>query len=214
MNAATKVPSNAAIGNSVNTLREISSAEKNIAVYERSIVELQPEVDRLVSREFSFRKSGSVSEIECELVVQTSASNISALNIISDITEILGFFGEITGTDSFRLSLETINTNMCRRFHTDLNDIRLLCTYSGPGTLWLPENNVNRKVLASRDESEAVFYDAGAIQQASAGDILLLKGALYPVANTSAIVHRSPTIEESGERRLLLRIDTNEFLSF
>ena len=44
------------------------------------------------------------------------------------------------------------------------------------------------------------------------GDIIILKGALYPEAN--AILHRSPTIEENGEKRLLLRIDTYEALGF
>jgi hypothetical protein len=50
------------------------------------------------------------------------------------------------------------------------------------------------------------------IQQVEAGSALILKGAIYPKEGTRAIVHRSPAIEESGERRLLLRIDTNSFL--
>jgi len=52
------------------------------------------------------------------------------------------------------------------------------------------------------------------IQQAKTGAVILLKGALYPKKGTNAIVHRSPTIEESGERRLLLRVDTNDHLGF
>ena len=46
----------------------------------------------------------------------------------------------------------------------------------------------------------------------NAGDVVLLKGALYPGANP--ILHRSPSIEELGKVRLLLRIDTNSFLNF
>ncbi|MGK0427956.1 MAG: hypothetical protein ACJAUR_002072 [Ulvibacter sp.] len=42
----------------------------------------------------------------------------------------------------------------------------------------------------------------------------MLKGAIYLSEGTKAVVHRSPTIEESVETRLLLRIDTNEFLNF
>ena len=44
------------------------------------------------------------------------------------------------------------------------------------------------------------------------GDIVILKGALYP--ESKAIIHRSPTIEETGKKRLLLRIDTNESVNF
>lgn len=50
------------------------------------------------------------------------------------------------------------------------------------------------------------------IQQAGTGDIVILKGALYPDGH--AIMHRSPTIEEMGAARLLLRIDTNAFKPF
>jgi len=214
MKTATKNPLNAAIGNSISALSEIKSADKNIAIFERSTSHLKNEVDTLISGGLTFQKSGSVSDILSELMVQSAASGFSAPETLEDISDLLRSFEALTKADSFRLSLETVNTNMCRRFQTDLNDLRLLCTYSGPGTLWLPENNVNRKALASREENEAVFYDAEAIQQASAGDVLILKGALYPVANTSAIVHRSPRIEESGDQRLLLRIDTNEFLNF
>jgi hypothetical protein len=32
---------------------------------------------------------------------------------------------------------------------------------------------------------------------------------LYPGDREAACVHRSPTIEETGQQRLLLRIDTN-----
>ncbi|MEL6124115.1 MAG: DUF1826 domain-containing protein, partial [Bacteroidota bacterium] len=108
-----------------------------------------------------------------------------------------------------RLLLASVNTNMCRRFHTDINDVRLLCTYTGPGTLWLTNDNINRRALDSYDGNESIVMDPERIQQVPEGAIALLKGAMYPHHQTKAIVHRSPTIEESGEKRLLLRIDTN-----
>ena len=93
---------------------------------------------------------------------------------------------------------------MCRKFHTDVNDLRMLCTYVGQGTLWLPDEAVkNEEYRTRRDE---IVIDEDLIQQALTGDVLILKGALYPEAN--AVIHRSPTIEETNERRLLLRIDT------
>ncbi|HAA11799.1 MAG TPA: hypothetical protein DCE41_08925, partial [Cytophagales bacterium] len=61
---------------------------------------------------------------------------------------------------------------------------------------------------------EELVLDADSIQQAETGAVIILKGAIYPKEGTQAVLHRSPTIEESGERRLLLRIDTDEFLNF
>jgi len=133
---------------------------------------------------------------------------------LNDIETLLSIFNRITQAQSFRLLLATINTNMCRRFHTDVNDLRMLCTYSGPGTLWLTEDNVNREALETCKDNECIVKDESKIQQAPTGSVVILKGAIYPQQGTKAIVHRSPTIEESGEKRLLLRIDTNEFLKF
>ena len=134
--------------------------------------------------------------------------------IKNDVISLLNLFKEITESNGYRILLATINSNMCRKFHTDINDLRMLCTYKGPGTLWLTENNINRKALESRCENNNIALDENKIKQAETGSVVLLKGALYPKEGTNAIVHRSPTIEESGKKRLLLRIDTNEFLNF
>ena len=123
-------------------------------------------------------------------------------------------FEELSGAKSFRLLLSTVNTNMCSRFHTDMNDLRLLCTYSGPGTVWLSENNINRDALETYGDNETIVKDKSQINYAKTGAVVLLKGAVYPLKGTKAIVHRSPTIEETGMSRLLLRIDANDFLNF
>ena len=103
---------------------------------------------------------------------------------------------------------------MCRRFHTDLNYIRMLCTYSGPGTMWLSENNLNRKALDDLDENDSIVINQNDIKQVDTGSVVILKGALYPREGTKAAVHRSPNIEESQQKRLLLRIDTDELFNF
>ena len=117
----------------------------------------------------------------------------------------------MTQASSFRLLLTTVNTDMCRKFHTDINDLRLLCTYIGPGTLWLPDEIVDGKALQAGKEDTEIVIDAQQIQQVPTGDVVILKGALYAGANP--ILHRSPSIKEHGEKRFLLRIDTNEFLN-
>ena len=101
---------------------------------------------------------------------------------------------------------------MCRRFHTDINSLRLLCTYVGQGTLWVPDEMVNHKAFLNKGGNEEIVTDESQIQHAGTGDVIILKGALYPEANP--IVHRSPAIEGNGESRLLLRIDVNDGLNF
>tara|TARA_B110000046_G_scaffold163821_1_gene179017 strand:+ start:66 stop:728 length:663 start_codon:yes stop_codon:yes gene_type:complete len=206
--------SNAAMSNEESILGEIHKAEKNIAIYEREIPELIPEIRELMKNTVKLELNGTLSEIKKAIITQFKDHFPTFKALPKDILELLNLFNNVAGSSTYRLLLATVNTNMCRRFHTDINDLRLLCTYSGPGTLWLTEDNINRNALDSDDEEKCIAIDQEQIQQAKTGDAIILKGAIYPKADTKAIVHRSPTIEESGKTRLLLRIDTNDFLSF
>lgn len=194
------------IGNSPTELHQIHHSEINIAIYNRDITSISQEIQALVNQPMKMNVSGDM-----ESMVQTIQNELKEYEfIISDIISLLHLFKEITKARIFRLLLATVNTNMCRRFHTDMNDLRLLCTYSGHGTLWLPDDHVNRKALNTRGNNDRIVMDETKIQQVKTGSVVILKGAKYPTKGTKAIVHRSPTIEASNKRRLLLRIDTNE----
>ena len=95
-----------------------------------------------------------------------------------------------------------------------MNELRLLCTYVGKGTLWVPDEAVNRASLQALEDDSKILSDKNMIQQASNGEVLILKGALYGGKGTKAIVHKSPEIERKKEQRLVLRIDSNDLFSF
>ncbi len=196
-------------GSTPAVLKDIHAVDVNIAVFDRDTSGLEKEVDGLVQRDFELKVSGEMDAI-IDGVAKTKDLEGCAL-IREDIKDLLQLFGEVSGATSFRLLLATVKNNMCRKFHTDINDLRMLCTYAGPGTLWLKEDHPKPKAWDSTEEES---HEEGSIQQAKTGSVIILKGALYPKESTKAILHRSPTIEESGQRRLLLRIDTNAFLNF
>jgi hypothetical protein len=134
---------------------------------------------------------------------------LDAEPLLDDIALLLEGFAITSMVKDLRLALSPVITNMCRRFHTDVNDMRLLCTYAGPGTLWLPNDAVNEKAISSRDPDMPIERSPEDVQQVATGHVAIIKGALYPGDRVAACVHRSPTIEETGQQRLLLRIDTN-----
>ena len=206
----TVITKNWVTGNCPTMLNQIHNREVNIAIYNRDISSLSNEIDKIQEQNIEIRLSGNIRE-----VTQSLRLNLSPFTLLlNDIKYLLNLFGEISHAKSFRLLMATVNTNMCRRFHTDVNDLRLLCTYFGPGTLWLKEENVNRTALETCKDNECIVLNPDEIQQAPTGAVVILKGSIYPSEETKAIVHRSPTIDKSGEKRLLLRIDTNEFLNF
>ncbi|MEM0992137.1 MAG: DUF1826 domain-containing protein [Bacteroidota bacterium] len=201
---------NAAIGHHPQILQDIHLSSKNIAIYQRDTQQLNGELDQIREQNIECRAKGTIEEVLLSLENYFDHNLPECPALLADISALLSSFQKITKATSYRLLLATVKTNMCRRFHTDINDLRMLCTYIGQGTLWLPDEAVNQKAVA-RGSNQEIVADKQLIQQASTGDVVILKGALCEGANP--ILHRSPSIEKHGEQRLLLRIDTNDFLN-
>ncbi len=194
------------IGTTPIVLHDIHQHYVNIVVYQRDIISLVDEVSSLLKQDIVFEASGGADVIFNKM---TKTVNLDRCpNFLQDISMLLQLFREVTHRDSFRLLIETIQNDMCRKFHTDVNDLRMLCTYSGPGTLWVTKENIHPKGLRDSRNVHSLPPRASDVRQLETGDVAILKGAIYPNVN-NAVVHRSPTIEKTGERRLLLRIDTN-----
>ncbi len=197
---------NAAIGPNKGILRDIHLPSKNIAIYKRNIDSLKTELFEIAAKTIEFRAKGKMEEIRKLLEEYLCSHQPGFPALFRDAFALLELFEEITQASSFGLLLTTVNTDMCRRFHTDINDLRLLCTYVGPGTLWVPDEVVDFESFSSKRDDPEKYLDPQQIQRVQTGDVAILKGALYPEAEP--ILHRSPAIEEQEEKRLLLRIDT------
>lgn len=202
---------NAAIGNDVSILQDIHLKTKNLAVYQRGMEELKGELAQVAKRPMECWANGTVEEITFSLSTYFTNVLPEHVGLLGDIIHLLGLFEQVTKVSSFRVSLATVSTNMCCRFHADNNELRMLCTYYGPGTLWLPDYAVDRKAYLTGKGNQNIVPDESLVQQVSTGDVVVLKGALYP--ESTPVLHRSPNIEESGEERLLLSIDTNQSLN-
>lgn len=127
-----------------------------------------------------------------------------------DIIEMGHAWAKVTGRPRFRATLSVVSSDQCRKLHTDNVDLRALCTYVGAGTLLLPEPAVDRGALGdARDASEAnreICRDEDQLVRARSGDIVFMKGRRWRGGARGAI-HRSPTIEADGGRRLVLKVD-------
>ena len=100
---------------------------------------------------------------------------------------------------------------MCPRFHVDWVPCRLITTYLGVATEWLPHNDADRSKLGTGnmgkpDELSDLFDSSSAIKQLNCGDIALLKGEIWENNEGAGLIHRSPQLS-GGSRRLLLTID-------
>lgn len=127
--------------------------------------------------------------------------------LIDDIASVAEATAYLFNTETAGIRLRLLNAAMCPRFHCDNLPVRLVTTYMGPGSEWLPEYAINRAGLgAPHPERPEIIKDASAIQRMAPGEIALLKGSGWVGNEEQGLVHRSPSLKE-GEKRLLLTID-------
>ncbi len=108
----------------------------------------------------------------------------------ADVVALAARFCDLLGTKSLRASLATVETNKCRKFHTDYKTLRLVCTYAGPGT-----------------ETRGSFATAQASSAPVPATSWFSRGGLFAGNEGRGAVHRSPPIEHTGERRIVLTFD-------
>ncbi len=123
------------------------------------------------------------------------ASLIDDLSLLSEVV------CELLGCPAVGLRLARVGHAMCPGWHVDRTSIRLVCTYQGPGTQWLDDQDVDRRDLHSGRMGEGAFI------QAIPGEIVLLKGALWQGNDAFGAVHRSPGLGSSASLRTLITLD-------
>ena len=115
------------------------------------------------------------------------------------------FFGLSEDRD-VSMRLETKDDNGCRRFHVDRTHLRLLCTYHGPGTLWLTDAQADRAAQENGEPNDKIirFGEPSCFETFWVG---IMKGDAYPGNAGRGLVHRSPPIAGSGRTRVLFCLD-------
>ena len=109
------------------------------------------------------------------------------------------------------LRLTVLDRAMCPRFHVDRVPCRLVCTYSGVTSEWLPHDLVDRSKLGEGnngqpDADSGLFQSEENINRLKIGDVALLKGELWEGNENAGLVHRSPQVS-TGDKRFLLTLD-------
>ena len=129
-----------------------------------------------------------------------------------DVQRLVVIFSTLAEESRIRVRLERIRDNGCAKFHVDTLKLRLLCTYAGPGTEWVPEGRGRRDCLGwnrgSTDEANArIVPDSKAVQTMATGSVAVFKGRLHPGFEGQGLIHRSAPVCCEKEHRLRLCLD-------
>lgn len=201
------------IGDSPEVMTTIYEEQINLVILQRSLPdEVTNYCQKLLDNNPNFNLR---SVLNHKTPTQSLASLLPDLAgqsaFIEDLTLLLDMYRCLFELDEVGLRLQVLDRAMCPRFHTDKLGCRLVSTYYGQGTEWLGNCGVDRSKLGAgnmglSDEESGLYPHAASIQQASKGDVVLLKGDGWFGNDGFGAVHRSPAVT-LGEKRVVVTMD-------
>lgn len=197
----------------------------SIAIWQRRLQEsVQTYLDELLrkSKTIALKLSGSPEQLMEEIqrvfpsaLISEQSFCISAAAFYADIHNVLDMFSCLFDAKTLGLRINMLEHAMCPRFHTDNVGVRLITTYYGLATEWLPDQLANRAALGTAFASQintpgAIAASENHIQRMAAGDVALFKGELWEGNEGRGIVHRSPAPTIQQPKRLVVTCDLIE----
>lgn len=201
-------------GNTTSALSEIYQEEVNIAIWQRKLSSKIMLASNNILQTYPFLEISEVINPKDVIEMLDSKIGTSKDNIYlsSDISDLVNIFCDLFKLDCVGFRLKILDHAMCPRFHVDRVPCRLITTYHGIATEWLPHCKVDRSKLgvASHgkiDEETGIFKTHKDIEQLDVGHVGLLKGESWEKNEGAGLVHRSPKVENNDQRRLMLTLD-------
>lgn len=214
-----------AIDQNPDVLTRIYDDTVSIAIWQRQLQQdVQTYITELLrkSKTVALKLSGSPVQLMEEIqrvfppaLISGQHSCVNAAVFYSDIHQVLDMFACLFDAKILGVRINTLEHAMCPRFHTDNVAVRLITTYYGLGTEWLPDQLTNRHALGTAFAGQinapgAIIGDEQFIQRMNAGDVALFKGELWEGNEGRGIVHRSPAVTLQQPKRLVMTCDLIE----
>ena len=122
---------------------------------------------------------------------------------LSDMEEVCKTFCYMENTNSLSFWLGT--RRGCRRYHVDNVSKRLLVTYAGQGTEWIPNNSADRHAYEAGEPNKNIIRNKNDLNFIDEWSVAIFKGG------SDGILHRTPDTALNGPS-ILMRLDHPDFL--
>ena len=135
-----------------------------------------------------------ITQLEATLL--RSLPNATYAPLREDLFLLADMVACLFGVDGVGLRVTALRKPMCPRFHVDRIPVRMLCTYGGAGSQWLPSPRVSDQLLVPGCDQSAL-YQQRHVEQLEAGQVALFKGETWrdnPGAGVAAHVSRPATL--------------------
>ena len=200
------------VGKNPELFNQILNPGVNLCLWQRPI-------ESAVSQEIESIQIGELPDVRCITTFDSFDADVCTLLqqqglVLSaferwrhDMQHLASLYFKICGNRDVTMRLLATETDDCRRFHFDRTHLRMLCTYQGPGTEWLHDDQVDREAQSNGAPNEEIIrYGEPAVFEPFW--VGILKGDVYPGNAGHGLVHRSPPIAYSGKTRVLFCLDS------
>ncbi len=196
----------------LDVLTDIYQEDINMAIWQRELPEtLQNSISDYVKAYPAFQVKMTVTPESALLSINEALRNRVSHELGENIAELVDMFCCLFELERVGLRLSVLDQAMCPKFHVDKVTCRLVTTFQGIATEWLPHQLADRSKLGLGsnglpDNESGLYENPQDIQQLNSGEVALLKGELWMGNENAGVIHRSPALK-GGEQRLLLTLD-------
>ena len=180
----------------------IEIERKNMNNSDSFFREIMYEPFRVIGKISKKNSSEDIKRILRDIIPLSSQTNFFYKTWVSDMSEICQIFCDTLNSKSVSFCLGT--ERGCSRYHIDNVPMRLLVTYMGQGTEWLPNEIANRAAFEEGLPNEKIVKDSSKIKSIKTFNVAIFRGGaagLLPRTPDSAL--KNPSI--------LLRLDHESF---
>lgn len=193
-------------------LTHVYEDDVNIVIWNRELSEkLSQSVRNFLMANPGYQSVMTVAPEDAYESLLESFGNAECTDLAENVAELVDMFCCLFDLKRAGLRLTALDSAMCPKFHVDRVPGRLVTTFEGVATQWLPHESVTRSKLGTGSEGKAdnvygLYKHESDIRQLACGDVAILKGESWEGNENAGLVHRSPAVPEN-QSRLLLTLD-------
>ncbi len=180
----------------------IEIKRKNMNNSDSFFREIMYEPFRVIGKISKKNSSEDIKRILRDIIPLSSQTNFFYKTWVSDMSEICQIFCDTLNSKSVSFCLGT--ERGCSRYHIDNVPMRLLVTYMGQGTEWLPNEIANRAAFEEGLPNEKIVKDSSKIKSIKTFNVAIFRGG------AAGLLHRTPDSALKNPS-ILLRLDHESF---
>ena len=180
----------------------IEIERKNMNNSDSFFREIMYEPFRVIGKISKKNSSEDIKKTLRDIIPLNSQTNSFYKTWVSDMSKICQIFCDTLNSKSISFCLGT--ERGCSRYHIDNVPMRLLVTYMGQGTEWLPNEIANRAAFEEGLPNEKIVKDSSKIKSIKTFNVAIFRGG------AAGLLHRTPDSALKNPS-ILLRLDHESF---